>query len=179
MKNIIIAVLVLVSITSTVNAADLSIPTARRITWQGNVGIPGGIPTDYTNCATAACNSLLAAETGSDITTLLQTAINSVTAGQKTIVNIPVGSFTMSTVSMIKHQTIIRGAGMNSTTIQLNAGGNYINISGGGSQEFGPASGTLVSGYTKDSTSVVVSSSAGLQVGDLIMFTQVMEWCSR
>src|SRR5881275_2569114 len=94
------------------------IPANRIAPWQGNVGVPGGIPsrtTIYVNIVT----DLGADPTGVvDCSGIIQNAINSCPAGQ--VVYIPPGRFrvgTQITLSNSKNNFTIRGAGMGLTTV--------------------------------------------------------------
>ena len=94
------------------------IPGNRTAPWQGNVGVPGGIPsrtTIYVNIVT----DLGADPTGVvDCSGIIQNAINSCPAGQ--VVYIPPGRFrvgTQITLSNSKNNFTIRGAGMGLTTV--------------------------------------------------------------
>lgn len=154
-------------------AAELSIPDSRRIDWTTSAGIPGGIPEMTTNCATTACTDLLAATSETDISTLLTAAITSATAGD--VVRIPAGDFNVSErISLSKNNIVLRGAGMNSTNLTFSSGADIYMV-GGGNPTWGPypAGGTILSGYEKGSTSVVLSGpTTNLKIGDELTFSQ-------
>ncbi len=147
---------------ATSGGGDL-IPLNRIADWsRSNIGVPGGIPTNWPNCVTTQCNTVWG---GSVTSATLSSAISSAPAN--TVIRIPAGTYTLNSVVEISRDNItVRGAGMGVTT--LNAPG----VTAIRSQQWGAiGSGTLTSGYTKGSNSVVVSGNIPV-VGDLIEMYQ-------
>jgi len=140
-------------------AAEM-IPPGRVVPWEGNVGVPGGIPSRTTNCTTAACNALYG---GTVTAASINNAISS--APVDSVVRLPVGTYDITGGIRMKNRVVLRGAGMNATTLNLNFSGDGITTP----QSTYSSSGTLSSGYTKGSNSVVVSSVSGLSVNDSII----------
>ena len=98
--------------------ADI-VPASRLTTWQGSVGIPGGIPNRTTNCTTTACNTLYAG-------TVTAASINSAISGapDNTVVRIPAGTYTINNmISINRNNVTLRGAGMTQTVLNFTNGG--------------------------------------------------------
>lgn len=100
-----------------VRAATFTIPTSRAITWAGNAGLDleGGIPTGWSNCTTAACNTLWG---GSVSTATINSALSS--APSNSVVRIPTGTHTVSGTVNMQSDVILRGLGRLSTILNLN-----------------------------------------------------------
>ncbi len=144
------------------------IPAARLGSWQGNVGVPGGIiarTTVYTNFAAGS----------TDVN--IQTGINNCPTNQ--VVLLGEGTFTISMIdpSMGKSGYTLRGT--------TNAQGDRltrINCTGGQAaiylrefawiDEWTSASNIISSGFTKGSTSITLPSASGFSVGNLIWIEQ-------
>lgn len=170
------------------------VPAGRLASWQGNVGIPGGI----TNRTTQWCDvkasipgtALKAAGNGStDDTAALQYALDHCPAGQ--VIYIPAGTYKVTAQLTLKDSYTVRGAGRTSTIIS-GQGGNCIiafgtrtssnagYYDGTGSSGTGPAvtGGTAVRG----ATSITLASTTGcvvggyLQINELDNSTYVSEW---
>ena len=94
------------------NALDI-LPAARRVTWQGNVGISGGIPS-----VTTQHGSTIAA--GASLSTV-QSALDSCPSGQ--FVQLSAGNYTFtSDLYFTKNGVVLRGAGPSSTIITFSSG---------------------------------------------------------
>lgn len=144
------------------SAAGQMIPPDRRFTWQGNVGVPGGIPSVTTRCTTSACNTL----SGGTVTTAsINAAVSSAPIG--TYVSIPSGTHTLSGTINMKNGIVLRGAGTDSTI--LNAGGFSQNIIAFPQSAYFGTTGTISGGYTKGSTSLALSTASGLSAGDVLV----------
>ena len=162
------------------------IPSARRITWQGKVGVPGGIPDRTTICATA--NAGTYGNDSTDARSHIQGLLNSCPSNQ--VVYLPPGTYRISSAISIPSGRVLRGAGPSSTTLRYTgSSGNMITF-GSGSYS-GIVS--ISSGYTKDSNQLVLSNASGKDVGDLLLVDQVNDgnlvtnqgtngtcgWCGR
>ncbi len=135
------------------------IPTDRRVTWAGNVGVPGGIPrrttifTNFTSRATAA---------------EINAAIAICPSNQ--VVFLAAGTYNIGSLFMGRNGVTLRGAGPGATIINSSAASACIY-----SSEYSQAgAAALASGYTKGSTSVVMSTNPNAQIvpGNLIQFDQ-------
>src|SRR5512145_1297289 len=136
------------------------IPAARKVTWQGNVGVSGGIPDRTTVCATINASS-------GDRTSTIQSAINSCPSGQ--VVKLGAGTFNISGLSM-KSNVTLRGSGIGVTTI-VPSGNEFLQFGA-----YGTAYGTAVNlagGYTKGSTTITTSTNHGWSAGDHIVIDQL------
>jgi hypothetical protein len=164
--RIVVYCFLILAATAPLFAAELSIPAARRTTWQGNVGVPGGIPTTWANCATDACNTLY----GGDVShTTINAAIAS--ASNQTVVRIPAGTFTITgVITIVRSNVVLRGAGRTSTILNMQMTGQQgISTENSSSTEAALA---LTGGYTQGSTSITVADSSTVAAGDTIYFTQ-------
>lgn len=154
------------------------IPSARRATWQGNAGVDGGIPN-----RTVIYQTL---NPGDNI----QTALNNCPSGQ--VVYLNAGTYTVTSTITISSNKTLRGAGVDSTIILSNSAvGPIVRIGGGYTEAAGI---NITSGYTKDSTQIVVADASTISVGDLIRIDELNDatipvtkagqggsctWCSR
>jgi hypothetical protein len=144
-------------------SASLSIPASRVVTWENNVGVPGGIPTKVCDssggadcCTTAACNTVRNA--AHPTSAQISSAISGAPSG--TVVYIPAGTHSMSgDITISRSNVVVRGAGMNSTILT----GGSIHAAGGSTQwtrsTCNPA---ISSGYTKGSTTLTFASSSAI-----------------
>ena len=138
------------------------IPAERKVTWLGNVGVNGGIPS-----RTAICSTI--SSTGSNQTTAIQTAINNCSSGGGGVVYLNAGTFIVSGLYM-KSNVTLRGAGMG-TTILSAAGNQVLNFG-----DYGASYGTAVNlagGYTKGSTTITTSTAHGWSAGQYIVIDQL------
>jgi len=144
--------------------ATYSLPTARSVTWQGNVGVSGDIPSRTTIYKTLS-------PSGGDDTSAIQTAIDNCPTGQ--VVKLNAGTFKISTPMTISRGITLRGAGMGSTIIQgqASATGAYL-VKVGGGISFGTSYG-ITAGLTKGSTTITTSAAHGWSVGDVIWIDQL------
>jgi Pectate lyase superfamily protein len=141
------------------------IPDNRTAPWQGNVGVPAGIPNRtaiYVNIVT----DLGADPTGLvDCSAIIQSAINNCPDGQ--VVYIPAGRFragTQITLSNSKSSRTIRGAGMGATVVFSTNNNNVFNF---GSATWPPPSTwvSISSGATKGSNTITVADTTAFVVG--------------
>lgn len=163
------------------------IPFDRRITWAGNVGVPGGVPARTTICATI--NASTYGNDSTDARSAINSALSSCPTNQ--VVYLPAGTYRVSGTITIPSGRVLRGAGPTNTTIRWtpSSGSPIIQMGSGG-----VGSGVdITSGYTKDSTQLVLSSASGKDVGDLIWIDQLNDgdlvtnqglggtcsWCGR
>jgi len=139
---------------------------ANRITtWQGNVGVPGGIPSNYTQCG-----STIAA--GASATT-----INAALAacGTNQYVQLSAGTYNLTnTINISNSNVALNGAGMGSTIINSTAGtavfignNNWYNDWQNAANESARHV-DWVGGFAQGSTTITVSSVGDLQVGEMI-----------
>ena len=136
-----------------VDSPSTIIPTDRRIDWTYS-GIPGGIPNRTTIYLTLNPGATAAQ---------INTAIANCPSGQ--VVYLNAGTYNLSGVINMKSNVTLRGAGPNKTIINTTQG-----ISAPQCWDYTGV--PLISGYTKGSTSVVVSNAAGFAVGNTMMFDQ-------
>jgi hypothetical protein len=138
------------------------IPDSRTAPWQGNVGVPGGIPNRtkiYKNIVT----DLGADPTGAkDCAPIIRSAINTCPAGQ--VIYIPAGTFRLNSRVYLaaKQNFTLRGAGQGITIIKAYNNGYFLF----GSQEWPPPSTyiPITAGATKGSNTITVADTSGFIV---------------
>jgi len=155
----------------TVSAAFADIvPPDRLGTWQGNVGVPGGIPNRTSIAATV--NASTYGNGTTDATSAIQAAINACGANQ--VAYLPPGTYLISgTLSGgIRSNYSLRGAGQGRTIIKTNVGlGTMLQF---GSADFPyPTNGQAVTGgATRGSTVLTVANTSSFAVGNLCFISQ-------
>lgn len=140
------------------------VPSDLRIVWQGNIGIPGGVP--------YRTNVFQVIPAGVSLATL-QAALN--ICPSNGVVQLTNGTYNISGTLTIPDYVTLRGKGRG-LTILNGAGGGAGCVKFGTGTESGDANGTvrtLVSGFQKDSTNVVLSSVSGLAVGQLMVMDEL------
>jgi len=159
-----------------------TIPATRRINWSNNTGLDpvGGIP-NYTN---VTCNGL--DPTGAtNNTTQIQSCVNAAASG--TAVFIPAGTYLVSGTVNMRSNIAIRGAKAAvrpwldvspdpaSTVIDVAGTGMFLFSGGSKSSQFSPTAPTgtaITAGYTKDSTSLTLSSATNYNINDFVVIYQ-------
>src|SRR5688572_22738672 len=153
------------------------IPADRRTTWQGNVGIPGGIP----NRTTIWCNvktsipgtALRATGNGStDDRAAIQYALDNCPSNQ--VIYIPTGTYRVSATLVIKNGYTIRGDGTNTVIDARGSGDGIFNFGTINSYEhpWYPTPqilANITAGSQKGSTTVTLSTMSGVAVGKYLM----------
>jgi hypothetical protein len=146
------------------------IPADRLPTWQGNVGIPGGIPnrtTIFTNMASGATVAQI------------QHALSVCPSNQ--VVKLAAATYTFSSALSIPNGVTLRGAGMDNTIINSSAN-EAIQMIGSWGNDFGaPVTAnhvSITSGYTQNSSSLTLSATSlsgaaeAVPAGRLVMIDQ-------
>ncbi|MBL7911911.1 MAG: T9SS type A sorting domain-containing protein [Bacteroidia bacterium] len=165
--NFLFAMLLVLAISSFAQV----IPSDRLITWQGNVGVEGGIPTRtvLVNCTLPPFN---AHANGINTASEIQACLNSLSSGQ--VCYLPPGVYSLSSQLNIPSNVTLRGAGADSTTLlfttqlsnDVNIGGNYTDAGNGGQIN-------MMSGYTKGSNQLVLQNASTLSAGKFIYLTEL------
>ena len=149
------------------------IPADRLTAWYGNVGVPGGIPTNRTQFCDATKAPYNADKSGgSDASTAINSALNACPAGQ--FVFLPAGTYKIATginFGNTKDKTL-RGAG--NSTVLVN------NLSGGQAIHFGLTGWPIgqsnqvnwTGGLSQGSTILTVNNADHFVAGQLIWLTQ-------
>jgi len=155
-------VLLLVLGESVLAIQDNIIPADRKTDWsRDKVGVAGGIPDRQTDCVTPECNILLQ---GTVTSSSINNAINS--APPNTVVRIPSGNYTFSSVITLKSNITLRGAGIDKTI--LTSAGTSL----GTSQSAIGSPRDIISGFNKGSSQIQVSDTSGVNQGMLMVLTQ-------
>lgn len=138
-------------------AAPFNLPLTNRITWEGNVGVPGGIParaTIFTNLPSGTSQATI------------QAWLDACPSNQ--VVLLDSGTYTISSGLNLPTGVTLRGSGPTNTI--LSCGGSYgVNFQ----NRFSYYDTTAISsGLFQNSTSIVVASAADMDVGDFIRMYQ-------
>lgn len=145
------------------NAVGDIIPPDRRVTWEGNVGVPGGIPNRSVSSTLSAGASFSA----------IQSALNGAPAN--TAVLLPAGTYNLGGTLVIPSNVTLRGAGPG-TVLNCTSGGNaqvYFGVIDDRYEHQNNAYTSITSGATKGSTSIKVASASGMKVGDGLIIDQI------
>ena len=140
--------------------------TGRVITWEGNVGVDGGIPnrtTIYTTIETAT--------QGND-TFAINNALSNCPGGQ--VVKLGTGTFTISGTLNMKSNCTLRGDGAGVTILNNIANGVFgiIRFGSGFTNASSATISNVSSGYTQGSTSVTLANASAFSPGDFVYFDE-------
>jgi len=159
-------VAILAALTGFASVADATytLPAARSVKWQGNVGVSGDITVRTTIYRTLS-------PSGANDTSAIQTAINNCPSGQ--VVKLNAGTYNVSSSITGKSNVTLRGAGMGKTIIKGMSGmtGAYV-VGIRGSYSLGTSRG-ISAGLAKGSTSITTSVAHGFVAGDYILIDQL------
>jgi len=144
--------------------ATYSIPASRSVTWEGNVGVKGDIPTRTTIYKTLS-------PSGGDDTSTVQTAISGCPSGQ--VVKLNAGTFNISSPINVKSGVTLRGAGMGSTIIKGISGMSGAYVIGFNAGSSLGSSIDITAGSSKGSSTITTASTHGWKVGDIILIDQL------
>ncbi len=145
------------------------VPPDRLAMWQGNVGVPGGIPDRTSIGATVDASKY------GNGTTDATAAINSAIAacGTNQVAYLPAGTYLISSriLQQSKNNYSIRGAGQGKTIIK--ASGDFEVIHFGSADWPYPTTGTAITGgATAGSTVLTLGNTSSFAVGKLVHITQ-------
>jgi len=144
------------------------IPAERRVVWQGNVGVPGGIPARTTVCATV--DAATYGDGSTDATSAIQDALDSCPEGQTVLLE--AGTYRITSTVFMRSGRTLRGAGMDSTVISFEGSGARAAIGFNDWPNFSAAV-AVTAGATKGSTTITVASAADAQVGSVMRVDQL------
>jgi hypothetical protein len=150
------------------NASGI-IDSSRIIDWS-QTGIPGGIPnrTIYTTI-----NASSYGNGTNDATSGIQTALNNCPSNQ--VVALSAGTFRINSNITIPSNVTLRGSGAHNTILNATGSGEAVIHLGvdGGPPYGGKNSVSISSGATVGSSSIIVSSSNNISVGDYLIITEL------
>lgn len=141
------------------------IPADRRIIWEGNVGIPGGIPTGLTVWCSNIVDSIpgvtnhCVGDGSVDEMTAINAAINGCPVGQ--VIQFPAGIFRINSVLSLTKGIVIRGAGVG-LTIFTN---DVMSVTAGATERARTA---LTANILKGETNLVVTATNKFDVGNIV-----------
>jgi fibronectin type 3 domain-containing protein len=140
------------------------IPAERLTAWEGNVGVPGGIPNRTTIYQTLNPDATASA---------IQNAINNCPSGQVVFLNEGTYNLGGSQIRIYnKNDWTLRGAGMG-RTILTGSGTSIFTIGNVPWLQEWPAAHNITSGATRGSSSVTVAdNTTGINVGELMVIEQ-------
>lgn len=147
------------------------IPDNRLAPWQGNVGVPGGIPTTRATIFKNIVSDLGADPTGAtDCSAIIQNALQ--TCPQNQVVYIPEGTFKIAALVYMRPPSrsnrTLRGAGMGRTILKLTDGVDHVIEVGNSGGNGGPWQHAITAGATKGSNSITVDNTTNFVPGALI-----------
>jgi hypothetical protein len=145
-------------------------PSDRRTQW--DPGIPGGIPTRTTICATLSAASI--GNGASDATSSIQAAIDACRVGQ--VVQLSAGTFKISNGPLrLTKGVTLRGAGPSQTLLTAPDGTNHAVVVLGQQWIHSAVSTDLTSNAIKETNSVTVASTSGLKIGQLVLIDETTD----
>lgn len=148
------------------------IPSDRLVTWQGNVGVEGGIPirTAEVNCTLAPYN---AHADGVNTAANIQACLDGIDTGQ--VAYLPAGTYSLASTLSIPSNKTLRGAGPGATILLFTADlSNDIRISQGNYTDITNVTGiSIVSGCTKGSNQLVLSDASGFAPGNFVYISEL------
>src|SRR5262249_16971566 len=140
--------------------APSPIDPSRSIDWS-KAGIPGGIPSRTTICATISAATY--GNDTTDATTAIQTALNGCPANQ--VVHLPSGIYRINGSLYVPSNVTLRGNGPNNTKIDAHGSGNAVIRFGQGITPYISSSIAITGGATAGSNNIIVSNAQGITVG--------------
>lgn len=157
------------------------IPASRLVNWTPgtHTGVPGGIPTNRTQCATTECQAVTNADIGYkdrtlDAKPLLQAAVDS--ALPNTVVVVPAGTWRLSSVVTIgptKDSITLRGSGA-STILDCSLSGQYCVFTGSDADYLwtSPSSNNTILSYGNGCTELTIADASTFATSNqLLQFT--------
>lgn len=186
-KSILCISIILLFIFLPVNSiAAPVLPQERSITWEGNVGVEGGIPNRLTicNCVT----DYNAHADGSDTSSEIQACIDNTPSDG--IAYLPAGTYRLSSSIRLRSNKTLRGAGIDSTVLLADEMSKVVYIG----TEHAPRSAVdIQSGYTKGSTQLVLANAGSINTGSYVRVDELNDasipvtmsgvgnctWCGR
>jgi hypothetical protein len=154
------------------------IPADRLTTW--NPGIPGGVPSRTTVCATI--DAATYGNGAGDATAGIQAALDACQSGQ--VVVLSAGNFSIRNTLQITKGIVLRGQGPTQTKLNIPVGTSAALVLIGTQWFKFTQSTNLASDAVKGSQSVVLTSNRGLTVGEIVMVDQITnpsitEWSTK
>jgi hypothetical protein len=143
------------------------------IDWS-TAGIPGGIPdSSWTQSGSTIAASQSPCNSGAgDCTSTIQTALNA--CGTNHYILLGSGTFLVNGVLTLPSNCALRGAGANLTILNSVATSNVVVMLGGDNYKGFPTAGTAITaGNMAGSTSITLSSAAGISVGNFLVIDQI------
>ena len=155
------------------------VPSTNLVTWQGNVGVSGGIPTNGVQYG----STLNPAGGGSDDQPAIQTALNAAStqygiSGTVQIVQLAAGAWRLNGTDLTAvNGVILRGtlSGATKSTVFTIPSGAQIQVRNSPYDPSGSGStnSALTTNATKGSTTIVVADASWVSVNDLIVISQL------
>jgi hypothetical protein len=139
------------------------LPASRTTRWAP--GIPGGVPSRTTVCATISAATY--GNGSADATAAIQRAVDA--CPQDQVVSLSAGTFRLSDAIYLNRRVVLRGAGANATTL---AASGSVGVMIGNWTNFG-APLSVTADAAKGSTSLTVSDASGVAVGDVLHLDQL------
>lgn len=149
------------------SAVATIVPIDRLTTWQGNVGVPGGIPNRTTIYKTIDASSY--GNGTSDAAPAINAALDACPANQT--VKLSAGTFLLNSRLRpsigTKSNYTLRGSGMGQTILKIGNGNHPAFYPGSADYPYPTTGQTITAGATVGSSTVTVASTASFTVGNL------------
>ncbi len=155
--------------------AVFSLPSDRTVMWQGNVGVDGGIPARVTeiDCTQAPYN--VPTDGVSNCSTAINSCLSGISSGETAY--LPAGTYICSSGVTVPSNKTLRGADRETTILSFTNTGQSSNITigSGGYTDYTSVTSaplSIISGYTKGSTTLVLADASSLSAGNHIYITE-------
>jgi hypothetical protein len=145
------------------------IPSARRITWEGNTGIPGGVPNRTEISATIIASTYGNGTT--DATSGIQTALDNCPANQ--VVFLSAGTYRISGMLRVPDSVTLRGAGPKQTILDAHGSSEAVIAYGQDATPYSANSKAITGGSAAGSNTISLASASGISVGSYLMITEL------
>ena len=145
------------------------IPTERRIMWEGNVGIPGGVP--IRTAISVTINASTYGNGTTDATNGIQTALNNCPANQ--VVYLSAGTYRINGTLRVPDSVTLRGAGPQQTILDAHGSGEAVIGFGQDATPYSANSKAITNGTAAGSNMISVANASGISVGSYLLVTEL------
>jgi hypothetical protein len=170
MRIAISKILIAMAFIASIDSFAQIIPAGRRIIWEGNVGIPGGIP-NRSSGTTAPINPAVYGKGTIDATSAIQTELDNCPSNQ--VAYLPAGTYLINGSLRIPSNVTLRGAGPSQTILDARGTGGAVIGFGQDANPYTANSKAITGGTTAGSSSITLASATGISVGLYLLITEL------